>query len=79
MKAHREAGNTPQSVEHGGVENEWDRSRPGSTITTTPADDPDAERMDRGESARVGFVLACVAVLVLPVAAAWLIQFCEAG
>jgi hypothetical protein len=57
-KAHREAGNTPQSVEYGGVGKEWDRSRPGSTITTTPADDPDAERMDRGESARVGFVLA---------------------
>ena len=57
MKAHREAGNTPQCVEHGGVGKEWDRSRPGSTITTTPADDPDAERMDRGESARVGFVI----------------------
>ena len=80
MKAHREAGNTPQCVEHGGVgkeTKEWDRSRPGSTITTTPADDPDAERMDRGESARVGFVLARVAVL--PVAAAWLIQTCEVG
>ena len=61
------------------MENEWDRSRPGPTITTTPADDLDAERMDRGESARVGFVLARVAVHVLPVAAAWLIQTCEAG
>ena len=68
---------TPQCVEHGGVGKEWDRSRSGSTITTTPADDPDAERIDRGESARVGFVLA--RVVVLPVAAAWLIQTCEAG
>ena len=76
-KAHREAGDTPQCVEHGGVGKEWDRSRPGPTITTTPADDPDAERMDRGESARVGFVLA--RVVVLPVAAAWLIQTCEVG
>ena len=74
-KAHREAGNTPQCVEHGGVGKEWDRRRPGSTITTTPADDP--ERIDRGESARVGFVLA--RVVVLPVAAVWLIQTCEVG
>jgi hypothetical protein len=59
----------------GKARKEWDRSR------VHDYDDPGgrhAERMDREESARVGFVIGPRRG-ILPVAAAWLIQTCEAG